>query len=405
MGETARGSAALACASSMDDTAQNLEGAPAPERDVAEHGGAAGGGVDEHGALLLAGLGERVGDGRARVHRRGAGARDGLRAVEVAERDVVEAGGDGGGVEVAEGAEPEAALAVAGRPAGDELVQEEDVDGRRVAVRGAGRDLPGEALGVTLRVAAPVREPAALDLARDPGLGEEGQEPDDDWRAGAGHLDARDLRRERDHTHRAAPHVVPAQRIAHVPGEEDAEAARKGLGGGEPDAGVVVAGDDGDRAPPAGGEAVQELEEEVLGPRRGGERLEDIPGYDRERDLVLRGGRDDLGHDGALLALPRQIAEAPAEVQVRDVKEAHGGRKVAPGGGVYREKLPRAAGAGARALGGSGFFTDWTGPASPLLPHHRDCQTMAASSTCLPRGQRARRGQCPARETSCLRLP
>src|SRR6185437_4169772 len=131
---------------------------------------------------------------------------------------------------------------------------------------------------------------------------------------------------------------------------------------GEPDAGVVVAGDDGDRAPPAGGEAVQELEEEVLGPRRGGERLEDIAGYDRERDLVLRDGRDDLGHDGALLALPRQIAEAPAEVQIRDVKEAHGGRKVAPGGGVSREKLPRPPGAGARARGGSGFFADRTGP-------------------------------------------
>src|SRR6185312_17328870 len=97
---------------------------------------------------VLAGLGERVRDGRAGVERGGAGAHDDLGAVEVAERDVVEAGWDHGGVEVAERAEAEAALAVAGRAAGDELVQREDVDRRRVAVRGAGGDLAREALGV-----------------------------------------------------------------------------------------------------------------------------------------------------------------------------------------------------------------------------------------------------------------
>ncbi len=301
----------------------DLERPPAPERDVLEAGRAARDGVDEHGALGVPDLGERVGDGRARIERARRRAHDLLRPVQVADGDVVEPRRDGRRVAVAHGADAEAALALAGDAAGHVLVEDEQVDGVGAAMRGARVELGREAPSVARAVGVLVGERGVGAAARDARFGEERHQPGDDGRAGARDLDAHHLGGERLDAHAARTRVVAAEHVVDVAREDDAEAPRQRIGGGEARARVVVAGDGEDGALAAVGEAVDELEEEILGPRRRGEGVEHVAGEDRRGDVEVGRGGDELLDEGALLGLARQLPQPPAEVEVRDVQDAH----------------------------------------------------------------------------------
>src|SRR6185503_6656084 len=77
--------------------------------------------------------------------------------------------------------------------------------------RGARLELAHEPLGVARGLDVEVGQDGAVALARDPGLGEEGEEAEHDRRVGPGHLDPHDMRRHRRDVHPPAAPVVAAE--------------------------------------------------------------------------------------------------------------------------------------------------------------------------------------------------